>query len=280
MKYSENEILQEIHDYIEGTYGQHYVGKNSFQIQDLLHSIDIAVPFCQANAIKYLSRYGKKRGANRLDLLKAVHYTILLMHFCEDDDGSEDVKMPDSCQVEEDLSFSGLRGPRIREAFPPFENEQVTGTYTSPKRCPEADVEPDVTVKDNSFVDLVSEAECAVSEDDYEDTGTFPGCDCTGIPCDCRQKHFQAELAGFAVSENDIKTNEVNKLSAAHDLATAEAKALADPSRFPEVTRKFWGDIAYILNKENAPDITPMDKLAELQAFLDKTLRREKGKKS
>ena len=83
MKYDEKAILKEIENYIESTYGQHYVGKNEVQIQDLLHSIDIAVPFCQANAIKYLSRYGKKKGHNRLDLVKAAHYIILLMHFSD-----------------------------------------------------------------------------------------------------------------------------------------------------------------------------------------------------
>ena len=83
MKYNERETLKEIEEYIESTYGEHYVGKNHFQIQDLLHSIDIAAPFCQANAMKYLSRFGKKKGHNRLDLLKAIHYTILLMHFSE-----------------------------------------------------------------------------------------------------------------------------------------------------------------------------------------------------
>jgi len=85
MKYDEKAILKEIEDYIESTYGQHYVGKNEVQIQDLLHSIDIAVPFCQANAIKYLSRYGKKKGHNRLDLIKAVHYIILLLHFSDEE---------------------------------------------------------------------------------------------------------------------------------------------------------------------------------------------------
>ena len=84
MKYNEREALKEIEEYIESTYGEHYVGKNKFQIQDLLHSIDIAVPFCQASAMKYLARLGKKKGFNREDLLKAAHYVILLMHFSED----------------------------------------------------------------------------------------------------------------------------------------------------------------------------------------------------
>ena len=35
--------------------------------------------FAESNAIKYLARYGKKNGKNRKDLLKAVHYVILLM---------------------------------------------------------------------------------------------------------------------------------------------------------------------------------------------------------
>ncbi len=90
MKYNEVTSLMEIENYIRSTYGEHYVGKDDFQIQDLLHSIDIAVPFCQANAMKYLARYGKKKGFNRLDLLKAVHYIILLMHFSDELVNDED----------------------------------------------------------------------------------------------------------------------------------------------------------------------------------------------
>ena len=90
MKYNEVGSLMEIENYIRSTYGEHYVGKDEFQIQDLLHSIDIAVPFCQANAMKYLARYGKKKGFNRLDLLKAVHYIILLMHFSDELVNDED----------------------------------------------------------------------------------------------------------------------------------------------------------------------------------------------
>ena len=87
MKYNERESLNDIEKYIESTYGQHYVGKDEFQIQDLLHSIDIAIPFCQASAMKYLARYGKKEGLNRKDLLKAAHYIILMMYFSEDNNG-------------------------------------------------------------------------------------------------------------------------------------------------------------------------------------------------
>jgi len=44
-----------------------------------LRHLDIDKDFCQANAIKYLCRYGKKDGKNRKDLLKAIHYIVLLL---------------------------------------------------------------------------------------------------------------------------------------------------------------------------------------------------------
>ena len=80
MKYNEDIILKEIGDYIKSTYGQHYAQvKEGVQVQDLLRSCGIDKDFCQANAIKYLARFGKKNGRNRSDLLKAVHYIVLLM---------------------------------------------------------------------------------------------------------------------------------------------------------------------------------------------------------
>jgi hypothetical protein len=81
LKYNEDKILNEVLEYIKGTYGQHYAQvKEGVQVQDLLRSIGIDQDFCQANAIKYLARYGKKDGKNRKDLLKAIHYVVLLMN--------------------------------------------------------------------------------------------------------------------------------------------------------------------------------------------------------
>ena len=80
MKYGEDKIIKEISDYVKATYGQHYsTTKDGFQVQDMLRQLDIDKDFCHANAIKYLCRYGKKAGKNRKDLLKAIHYVILLM---------------------------------------------------------------------------------------------------------------------------------------------------------------------------------------------------------
>ena len=80
MKYNEDKILKEIGEYIANTYGEHYsTTKEGMQVQDMLRHLDIDKDFCQANAIKYLCRYGKKDGKNKKDLYKAVHYIVLLL---------------------------------------------------------------------------------------------------------------------------------------------------------------------------------------------------------
>jgi len=81
-KYEEDQTLKEIQDYISGTYKSHYTSKESkTQTLDLIESIGDAEPFCRSNAIKYLSRFGKKNGKSKQDILKAIHYCILLYHF-------------------------------------------------------------------------------------------------------------------------------------------------------------------------------------------------------
>ena len=80
MKYNEQQIIEEVYRYIKGTYEQHYsTTEEGMQVQDMLRHLDIDKDFCQANAIKYLCRYGKKDGKNRKDLLKAIHYIVLLL---------------------------------------------------------------------------------------------------------------------------------------------------------------------------------------------------------
>lgn len=80
-KYEEDVILKELRDYLSGTYRSHYSNDNKTQTLDLINSIGDAEAFCRSNAIKYLSRFGKKDGKSKLDILKAIHYCILLYHF-------------------------------------------------------------------------------------------------------------------------------------------------------------------------------------------------------
>ncbi len=83
-KYSEGKILREIESYLSGTYNGHYVSDDSkIQTLDLIDSIGDSEAFCRSNAIKYLSRFGKKNGKNRQDILKVIHYAILLYHFAD-----------------------------------------------------------------------------------------------------------------------------------------------------------------------------------------------------
>jgi len=84
-KYHEEEILKDIEEYVSRTYQGHYTGtKHEFrkvQTIDLMAARDIATGFCQANILKYGSRYGSKDGRNKTDLLKVIHYAMLLLHF-------------------------------------------------------------------------------------------------------------------------------------------------------------------------------------------------------
>ena len=85
-KYEEDAILKQAEDYIAKTYELHYTSdKGNYQTLDLIESIGDAEAFCRSNAIKYLSRFGKKDGKNRKDILKAIHYCTLLYHFSFND---------------------------------------------------------------------------------------------------------------------------------------------------------------------------------------------------
>lgn len=78
-----DQLLDDIRDYIESTYKQHYVDSKGNQTLDDWAEIDIVEQMCQGTAIKYLKRYGKKDGYNKKDLQKAVHYIVLLWYFTE-----------------------------------------------------------------------------------------------------------------------------------------------------------------------------------------------------
>lgn len=81
-KYNENKTLKEVEEYLVSTYKSHYTSEQSkTQTLDLIESIGDAEPFTRSNAIKYLSRFGKKNGKSKMDILKAIHYCILLYHF-------------------------------------------------------------------------------------------------------------------------------------------------------------------------------------------------------
>jgi hypothetical protein len=82
-RFREDAILDEVLEYISGTYSQHYVGKEEVQTIDVWDSLGSVDTTARDTAIKYLMRYGKKDGMNKKDLLKAMHYIVLLYHFTQ-----------------------------------------------------------------------------------------------------------------------------------------------------------------------------------------------------
>lgn len=78
-KFSEDRILQDIKEYIDKTYGQHYA-QNKFQASEFIIDNGHGDGFFIGNIMKYAQRYGKKNGYNRDDLMKVVHYAILAIH--------------------------------------------------------------------------------------------------------------------------------------------------------------------------------------------------------
>ena len=80
-KYSEDVIIKELQDYITRTYDQHYsAGDDKIQTLDLIEACGDGEAFCRSNILKYASRYDKK-GTARRDIMKILHYAVLLMHF-------------------------------------------------------------------------------------------------------------------------------------------------------------------------------------------------------
>lgn len=89
-KYNEEEILNELKEYITSTYNQHYsAGTDKIQTLDLIEACGDGEAFCRSNILKYASRYDKK-GTARRDLIKILHYAVLLLHFNDKNAQRED----------------------------------------------------------------------------------------------------------------------------------------------------------------------------------------------
>lgn len=78
-KYSEDVVIKYLEKYIKGTYSQHYVGSSGIQAIDVWKSLNIDEESFRSNIIKYAMRYKYKDGTNLKDLVKILHYTILLI---------------------------------------------------------------------------------------------------------------------------------------------------------------------------------------------------------
>ncbi len=77
-------MLIKLQAYIDSTYEQHY-SADKIQSTEFIIDSGHGEGFCIGNIIKYAKRYGKKQGRNELDLLKIVHYAIILLGSDETD---------------------------------------------------------------------------------------------------------------------------------------------------------------------------------------------------
>jgi len=80
-KYREDQILADIKEYLSSTYKQHYKSEDSkVECFDAWIALGDSAPTFRNTALKYIWRYGKKNGNNKVDLLKAIHYLLLMIY--------------------------------------------------------------------------------------------------------------------------------------------------------------------------------------------------------
>jgi len=90
-KYNEGHALDELREYIDSTYDEHY-SKNKFQATEFIIDGGHGEGFCIGNILKYAQRYGKKDGNNRRDLLKVIHYGIIALYINEMEESENETK--------------------------------------------------------------------------------------------------------------------------------------------------------------------------------------------
>ena len=76
-KFNEDIALEVVKSYIDKTYEQHYA-TGIIQSTEFVFDAEHGDGFCIGNIIKYAQRYGKKQGHNPADLMKIIHYALML----------------------------------------------------------------------------------------------------------------------------------------------------------------------------------------------------------
>jgi hypothetical protein len=80
-KYNEGDLLRQVTDYVNATYGQHY-SQNKYQATEFIIDGGHGVGFTVGNIMKYAQRYGHKGTPEdwRKDLMKVIHYAIIALY--------------------------------------------------------------------------------------------------------------------------------------------------------------------------------------------------------
>ena len=83
-KFHEDRALKDLELYIDQTYDSHY-SRNKYQSTEFIIDGGHGVGFCIGNILKYAQRYGRKNGENKKDLMKILHYAIIMLHIHDEE---------------------------------------------------------------------------------------------------------------------------------------------------------------------------------------------------
>lgn len=77
-KFNEDKLIQELMEYVDKTYDQHYA-TDKYQATDIIIDSGHGTGFCLGNVIKYAKRYGNKGtpADARKDIMKILHYALI-----------------------------------------------------------------------------------------------------------------------------------------------------------------------------------------------------------
>jgi len=85
-KYNEEELIEQLRQYVDSTYDQHY-SLNKFQATEFIIDSGHGMGFCIGNIMKYAQRYGTKNGYDRNDLMKVLHYALMCLYIHDRENG-------------------------------------------------------------------------------------------------------------------------------------------------------------------------------------------------
>lgn len=82
--FNEDKVLDDALEYIKSTYSGHYSGERAQRIQVtefIMSHCDNPQDALRFNVLKYTARYGHKNGFNKADLLKSIHYLVMMLDY-------------------------------------------------------------------------------------------------------------------------------------------------------------------------------------------------------
>jgi len=85
-KFSEDKLIQELKEYVDKTYDQHYA-TDKYQATDIIIDSGHGTGFCLGNVIKYAKRYGRKGDSAewRKDVMKILHYALIQLYIHDEE---------------------------------------------------------------------------------------------------------------------------------------------------------------------------------------------------